>query len=304
MLIYFPVAIQSVLDVKDDTPFPRGTNQQPIFNRSILILTPARALKFTAPTRERHYVWLTALSFLSHSAQSADGLLALPPPMPFEFEQVQQQQAYQTNNRMLSSTEAPNYSSIRDSIRIAKGRSKPEPNGFRQNANALMHKNSIREVSSIISNDSVAEPPSIPRFPGHSRKRSNTGSRPPNPRSFSNGISANSSYRGSIHGDSMYYGNGVVGGVGIISGNSSIAHGSAGGGWDAPVGTVRMEAFVERKSRSEYDEDEYQVPSSYRLRKERSRRDNNYWGPPANVDFYTGMEDDDFFRSDDPFRGF
>lgn len=57
------VTIQSVLDVKDDNPAPKGMT--PVFNRSILILTPQRALKFTASSSERHYVWLTALSFLS-----------------------------------------------------------------------------------------------------------------------------------------------------------------------------------------------------------------------------------------------
>ncbi|KFY08583.1 hypothetical protein V492_06101, partial [Pseudogymnoascus sp. VKM F-4246] len=57
------LTIQSVLDVKDDNAAPKGVNN--IFNRSILILTPARALKFTATSRERHYIWLTALSFLA-----------------------------------------------------------------------------------------------------------------------------------------------------------------------------------------------------------------------------------------------
>jgi hypothetical protein len=38
------------------------------------VLTPQRALKFTALTIERHYVWLTALSFLSHSSGWSRGL--------------------------------------------------------------------------------------------------------------------------------------------------------------------------------------------------------------------------------------
>ncbi|KOS21460.1 Anucleate primary sterigmata protein A [Escovopsis weberi] len=65
--------IQSVLDVKDDNPPPRGAT---LFNRSILILTPQRALKFTASTSERHYLWLTALSFLSHSSQPGTDMLS------------------------------------------------------------------------------------------------------------------------------------------------------------------------------------------------------------------------------------
>lgn len=60
------VTIQSVLDVRDDNLAPKGTGA--LFNRSILILTPARALKFTALSAERHYMWLTALSFLAHSS--------------------------------------------------------------------------------------------------------------------------------------------------------------------------------------------------------------------------------------------
>ena len=55
------VTIKSVLDVKDDNSMPKGALNGPSFSRSILILTPQRALKFTATSQERHYVWLTAL---------------------------------------------------------------------------------------------------------------------------------------------------------------------------------------------------------------------------------------------------
>lgn len=67
LLTQFTVVIQSVLDVKDDNSPPKG--QFAVFNRSILILTPQRALKFTATNADRHYLWLTALSFLAHSQQ-------------------------------------------------------------------------------------------------------------------------------------------------------------------------------------------------------------------------------------------
>ena len=77
----YAVIIQSVLDVKDDTPQPKNAGS--IFNRSILILTPARALKFTAFSGERHYLWLTALSFLSrHPSQRLSPLPAIPVPEP------------------------------------------------------------------------------------------------------------------------------------------------------------------------------------------------------------------------------
>lgn len=45
-----------------------------------MILTPGRALKFAAPNRERHYLWLTALSFLAaHAGTNSLDLSWLPP---------------------------------------------------------------------------------------------------------------------------------------------------------------------------------------------------------------------------------
>ena len=298
------VPIQSVLDVKDDTPLPKGVNQGPIFNRSILILTPARALKFTAPTKERHYVWLTALSFLSHSAQEADGLLALPPPMPFEYEQVEQQVAHATPTRLVTEFDTfPPPLRARDSIRIAKGKrsdlSGQQGGGMRKVASKtkVLH---TRE-------DSFAEPPSVPRYPGqHARKRSNTGSRPPNSRIIGFGGS-NSSYNGSLR-DSVLYGNGLIGGVGIPSTSNSTVYGSAGGGssvsaWDSGVGTVRMEAFVAPKIKPETG-GEPQHNSSVHHQRRKERQMNGQWSPPPSFDLYTQITDDDFFRSEDPFRGF
>ncbi|RPB24603.1 hypothetical protein L211DRAFT_857209 [Terfezia boudieri ATCC MYA-4762] len=291
--------IQSVLDVKDDTPLPKGVNQGPIFNRSILILTPARALKFTAPTKERHYVWLTALSFLSHSAQEADGLLALPPPMPFEYEQVEQQVTHATPTRIITEHDAfPPPLRARDSIRLAKGKK----SDVASKASGGMRK-APSKTNVHAREDSFAEPPSVPRYPGqHMRKRSNTGSRPPNNRTI--GFSGpGSNYAGSIR-DSILFGNGLIGGIGILSTNNSAVYESTAGGssisgWDSGAGTVRMEAFVAPKSRSELDDDSlYNAPK----RKNRQQRQGQ-WSPP-NFDLYSKMTDDDFFRSHDPFRGF
>lgn len=58
-----------VLDIKDDTalvssPGSSHLNQSPSHNRSILVLTPTEAIKFTTLTRERHVAWFTALNFL------------------------------------------------------------------------------------------------------------------------------------------------------------------------------------------------------------------------------------------------
>ncbi|KAF8429557.1 hypothetical protein EV426DRAFT_125755 [Tirmania nivea] len=295
------VPIQSVLDVKDDTPLPKGVNQGPVFNRSILILTPARALKFTAPTKERHYVWLTALSFLSHSAQEADGLLALPPPMPFEYEQVEQQVAHATPTRIITEHDSfPPPLRPRDSIRLAKGK---KPDIASQASGGMRKAPSKTKVHAR--EDSFAEPPSVPRYPGqHMRKRSNTGSRPPNNRTI--GFSGpGSNYAGSIR-DSILFGNGLIGGIGILSANNSAVYESTAGGssisgWDSGVGTVRMEAFVAPK-RSELEDDSlYNAPNSYQQKNRQQKQ--GQWSPP-NFDIYSKMTDDDFFRSHDPFRGF
>lgn len=96
-----------MLDVKDDNPPPKGV--QTVFNRSILILTPQRALKFTAINAERHYLWLTSLSFLAHSQQDVPDI---PPPAPkqvpeFEFATAPPEPKVRRPR-------------IRDSIRLAK----------------------------------------------------------------------------------------------------------------------------------------------------------------------------------------
>lgn len=108
------VIIQSVLDVKDDNPTPKGAAS--VFDRSILILTPQRALKFTATTRERHYVWLTALSFLAHSNQEVPEILASPPSTTLAVNKAP------LSDYDLAQQKPPRRAGIRDSIRLAKGR--------------------------------------------------------------------------------------------------------------------------------------------------------------------------------------
>jgi hypothetical protein len=107
-----------VLDVRDDTPLPKNHGIAEPFNRSILILTPARALKFTATSQERHYTWLTALSFLAHSPLLAPGLAALPPP-PQEPHHEEAPPARGRNSTTLK--RGP----IRDSVRVARDRARP-----------------------------------------------------------------------------------------------------------------------------------------------------------------------------------
>ena len=163
------MVIQSVLDVKDDNPLPKGAAPSNYFGRSILILTPQRALKFTALTVDRHYVWLTALSFLSHSNMNINELAALPPAPQEEYNQRQPAPALRRNP-------------IRDSIRVAKGKN-------RWNKPFTAQQPSVPEVPAIEDadphnnindddSDDAADPPTIPRFSSHARKRSNTAPRP------------------------------------------------------------------------------------------------------------------------------
>ncbi|KAH8596401.1 hypothetical protein B0O99DRAFT_651608 [Bisporella sp. PMI_857] len=191
------LTIQSVLDVKDDNLSPKGG--PPLFNRSILILTPARALKFTAINSERHYIWLTALSFLAHSSQAVPEIVAAPLPIPKptipDFEPPRQGTRLRRNG-------------IRDSIRVAKGKNAVARPGPLSVHSSQHGGDSIREAESFYSNSQIgpyaADPPIVPRFSdrgsergsergyfeksipsaAHSRKRSNTGPRMAPPLSF------------------------------------------------------------------------------------------------------------------------
>ncbi|ELR07307.1 hypothetical protein GMDG_02487 [Pseudogymnoascus destructans 20631-21] len=197
------LTIQSVLDVKDDNAAPKGVNN--LFNRSILILTPARALKFTATSRERHYIWLTALSFLAHSSQAIPEVMA-PHPPPIEsgnFDILRQNGARLQKHP------------IRDSIRLAKGRTTLATQSGPTTAQSSIHRgeysirtdtstrggasttdHSVKDIGAPHGGDGfvpdAADPPIVPRFTdralisgiGHGRKRSNTGSRIPPPLSF------------------------------------------------------------------------------------------------------------------------
>lgn len=131
--------IQSVLDVKDDNPGPKN---ETVFNRSILILTPARALKFTAINSERHYIWLSALSFLAHSSQAVpNNVQPLPPPSlptsvpPFELPP--------------KSAARPRKNPIRDSVRLAKGKTAPNQQGPQIVNNTTQQLNHNRNPSAV-----------------------------------------------------------------------------------------------------------------------------------------------------------
>ncbi len=167
------VPIQSVIDVKDDTPMPKNSEPQVTFNRSILILTPQRALKFTATSLERHHLWLRALSFLS---QSSNGLANIPHAI---------QQDYPPPSRGSNSSRRTPFF---DSVRSANPKRRPmmfdgyrahtAPFGISQALGARVE-NGYPHVDEENNGQEreAAEAPHVPRVSSHTRKRSNTGPR-------------------------------------------------------------------------------------------------------------------------------
>ncbi|CAN8106488.1 unnamed protein product [Discula destructiva] len=268
------LVIQSVLDVKDDNAPPKG--QLAVFNRSILILTPQRALKFTAVDADRHYLWLTALSFLAHSQQDVPDIT--PSIVSPKQHQAQQLPDYPPSPPSQSRPRPR----IRDSIRLAKSHnpvlSPPRPAGGigstmsssssssppqnRNNYNTIPAMPSIPDVPIKYRPDSEgfdsAEPPVVARFgreqafpsaPFHGRKRSNTGGRVPPPlsfRGFSGGHQSHAPMYGhkptdsqSTAGDSFHFGGG--GGSG---------GGGSGGGWFKPAAAEPTWSEVDCRSES------------------------------------------------------
>lgn len=262
MLTPHTVVIQSVLDVKDDNPAPKGG--PPVFNRSILILTPQRALKFTAVNAERHYLWLTSLSFLAHSQQAVPEIPTNTTPP----QQRQRQRQAITPDFELpkSKTRRPG---IRDSIRLAKGRnlnSLAAPGGqitVKTSSSDIMPMPSIPDMPSNLSNhrgtpspapDSVtsssnprhshireesgeaAEPPFIPRFHDrnsgmavvHGRKRSNTGGHVPPPLSFRGFSSPEQQQRAQGHVPSNSTSTGTGGSSDIYAASNPSSHNQLG----------------------------------------------------------------------------
>ncbi|KAK6367516.1 hypothetical protein LTR64_007492 [Lithohypha guttulata] len=165
------LTIKSVFDVKDDNAMPKGSITGPHFNRSILILTPQRALKFTATTQERHYIWLTALSFLSHSPISMNDLAPLPPMPPEEHLDENTSPAPSLGGSLRRRP-------IRDSIRIAKGSTaRPQFRSYTTDGVTTLSEYERPPTQGQYDpiND-AALPPVIRRY--HNRNRSNTAPKP------------------------------------------------------------------------------------------------------------------------------
>lgn len=332
------VTIQSVLDVKDDAPPPKGLPE--IFNRSILILTPARALKFTAVSQERHYIWLTALSFLAHSTQE------VPPEIVSPKQLAPSRQILPQIPNFAPPSSRPK--KMRDSIRIAKGKTaaaRPGPISVQSTGNV-----SIRDSDSFFAVDlgtaDTAEPPTVPRFTdrdrdrdrsghglsplSHSRKRSNTGSRVPPPLSFRGlgfaerghapqlstaGLSVSTNGSDNFASQSSSVG-------GNLSGPSSArtSDASRSNNFFDAVGTMRMEAFISPLAPSQMDDypdemeerrmDQREIQRrKSRERRRRSRNKDTYYGGRRGVgmdDKYGGSKTagEEEYGNFDPFKGF
>ncbi|KAK2625222.1 hypothetical protein QTJ16_005591 [Diplocarpon rosae] len=309
------LTIQSVLDVKDDNAPPRGSPA--LFNRSILILTPTRALKFTATSPERHYAWLTALSFLAHSSHAvpeiAQATLPLSEASIHEF-------------GLPSQANDPARVGFRDSTRVARGKTvlaRYGPTSIRssQKNNSARETESISSHNEQIHSEFSAKPPVVPRFsergqggqlhissiPIHGRKRSNTGGRIPPSSSFrgfagpaisghappasTTGLSVHITGSTDTH-QSQSQPPSAVGAYTNISGSgrSSIRSSDASNRpgtvlnnfFDA-VGTMRMEAFITPDAFNRFDDfldekDEMCMGGTYRRSsKERHRRNPNFY---------------------------
>ena len=165
----FAVKIQSVIDVADETALPKRPELKSAFHRSILILTPSRALKFTAINAERHALWMNALSFLAESDRVQLPQLPQVPPIPDQY----QKSAAAKRQR------SPSFgrSNLRDSVNLAKGR---QPSLLRSISAQDTSSADVADITHTEPEDQGADFPCIPRLYSntnrHQRKRSNTTS--------------------------------------------------------------------------------------------------------------------------------
>ncbi|CAG5185376.1 uncharacterized protein ALTATR162_LOCUS11289 [Alternaria atra] len=287
------LVIQSVLDVADNCPPPKN---ETLFNRSILILTPARALKFTTSSRERHYLWLTALSFLAHSSAPMLDLGSLPPVPPPVDEPQRQQGATLRRSR------------VQDSVRLAKGRTNPVMARYASQDEPMPSLPSLSGFEGVVPD--AASPPVIPRGPQHGRKRSSTGPSAPPPsvpfRSFSH------QHVPSVYSNvsSDMYSAGVPPSVpssvynpnsGAMSSRTSEASTSTRQHFFDTMGTVRMEAFIDNALGDPKQLSSYSGRAPHM--QHRRRRGSSQWSASTRDQSNRGGGLFDF-DSNDPFRGF
>ncbi|KAF2012344.1 hypothetical protein BU24DRAFT_275094 [Aaosphaeria arxii CBS 175.79] len=290
------LTIQSVLDVADNTPVPKNAGTEVLFNRSILILTPARALKFTAATRERHYLWLTALSFLAHSNAPMPEINPAP-PVPPPAEEMAHKPSTATLRR----------SHVRDSVRLAKNKANPVAQRYASRAEPMPDFYSRPGGGFDAPVPESASPPAIRRGPYHGRKRSSTGPGAPPPsvpyRSFSHQAVPSLYSTGS----SDLYSSNVPPSVpssvynphsAMASTRTSEASSSTRQHFFDSMGTVRMEAFIDNS----LGEDPHRHAPKVRGHR---RRGNSQWSASTNDHRATGgLNEELAYESNDLFHGF
>jgi len=190
------VLIQSVVDVQDDTPVPKGADASMAVSRSILVLTPARALKFTATSRERHELWMSALSFLARP----EGLAAPPPTVaPRPTLPISAGEVRPRATRSRSPSREP--STIRNTAHVTKCQ-RPELHHSASQP-AASTTSAMISVPDAVPRDEGADFPAIPRLYSnttrHQRKRSHTSPRLPPALSTLRSLSSSSSSASKLH---------------------------------------------------------------------------------------------------------
>lgn len=302
------VAIQSVLDVQDDTPLPKNPELRSAFHRSILILTPARALKFTTISQDRHELWMTALSFLAQSGRLPSQIPRPPshaPPVPAVPRLPVPDSVPIKRNRSPSFGRA----NVRDSIRLAKGKRPFEMPKFP----ARLDSDPTRAMMALEggSNNESADFPSVPRLyittSKHQRKRSNTSPRLPTSlngfRSFSSSAIPSSASSAGLQAagstTSSYFRPSASSKSG--SGRNSIRDSMASPiqpNFFEAVGTVRMEAFVDPNVRDGV----LYVPAPPSVSNQRRRRGDSNISQTTNDKRRNGYVFDEYDM--DPFKNF
>lgn len=162
------MTIDSVMELPDNAPLPKGAQLDGAFSRSIVVTTPARTLKFTAVTHERHELWMTALAFLAQSG-------SLPAPLPPGPVPIQPASARNGRLESRAPSTPPNGAIAQDSVRLTKeGHANFQQAGLSRHASV----NANTRTERLTAVDEGADFPAIPRLyvgtSRHQRKRSNS----------------------------------------------------------------------------------------------------------------------------------
>lgn len=249
-------------------------------------------------------MWLTALSFMCHSSIGTGELPSIPPPIP--------QEEYNPRPPTASLRRNP----IRDSIRVAKGKPRPQPSKRSFTDNSALNPEYSSTGFDLEPIMDAADPPTIPRYAGHTRKRSNTAPKAPLSaafRSFSSHATLPSNYSAITAASSDIYATSSMGiASGLMSGRSSVSHRTSeasgpssigNGSLFDPIGTVRMEAFIDRV---EHPRSRTTNLANYNSRNRLPRKaENAQWNAGNSFDLARSEDgSESHYRNEELFRGF